>query len=112
MSMYEVDEYTTADGTCPFKEWLCNLKDKRAQAKLLIRLDRVSLGNLGDWKPLEDIPGIFEMRDHSGPGYRIFFHFVTKSKLLILTGSVKKNQNRAIAKATQYLSDYERKTKS
>ncbi len=59
--MYDVDEYTTNNGKSPFKEWLGNLKDKRAQVKLLLRLDRASLGNLGDWKPLEDVPGIFEM---------------------------------------------------
>ncbi|MGR3318260.1 MAG: type II toxin-antitoxin system RelE/ParE family toxin [Candidatus Anammoxibacter sp.] len=110
--MFEVEEYTTDDGKCPFKEWLHSLKDKRAQAKLFIRMDRAHLGNLGDWKPLEDVSGIFEMREHSGPGYRIFFNFVTKKKLLILTGSAKKNQNRAIVKAKSYLADYERRAKS
>lgn len=110
--MYDVEEYVTDNEKSPFKEWLCSLKDKRAQAKLFIRLDRAHKGNLGDWKPLEDIPGIFEMREHFGPGYRIYFNFVTRKKLLILIGSTKKDQNRTIAKAMEYLADYKRRKKS
>ena len=109
---YEVEEYTTKNGKCSFKQWLHSLKDKRVQAKLLIRLDKAHLGNLGDWKHLEDASGIFEMREHYGPGYRKFFNFVSKKKLLILTRSVKKKQNSAIVKAKEYLADYERKAKS
>ncbi|MFZ1429393.1 MAG: hypothetical protein WAS21_21780 [Geminicoccaceae bacterium] len=42
----------TEDGRSPFGEWLGGLKGRRAQARILARLDRVQLGNLGDWKSL------------------------------------------------------------
>jgi putative component of toxin-antitoxin plasmid stabilization module len=45
---YEVEEYQTAEGKKPFSEWLSSLSDTRAQAKVLARINRASLGNFGD----------------------------------------------------------------
>ena len=100
--MYEVEEYTTNDGKSPLRKWLHSLKDKRAQAKLFIRLDRVYLGNFGDWKDIKGAKGIFEMREHYGPGYRIFYTVVSKKVVLLLAGSCKNDQERTIAKAKEY----------
>ena len=66
--MYEIEEYVAEDGTSPFAERLEGLKDTRARMRLLARLDRASLGNLGDWSALSDAEGIAELRDHYGAG--------------------------------------------
>jgi putative addiction module killer protein len=52
-----------------FDAWLSNLKDQRAVAKIVSRVERLGLGNAGDVQPLGE--GISEMRIHHGPGYRI-----------------------------------------
>ena len=104
--MYEIDEYVTADGRRPFGEWLAGLRDRRAQARLLSRLDRVQLGNLGDWKALPGTGGVAELRDPHGPGYRIYFGIVDGRFVLLLAGSTKRDQAAAIRRATTYLADY------
>lgn len=45
---FDIEYYVTGDGIFPFKEWLDNLRDVSARAKIRIRLDRARLGNLGD----------------------------------------------------------------
>lgn len=107
--MYEVEEYFTEAGECPFEEWLEGLRDIQAKKKILGRIARVRCGNLGDWKSLENAQGIFEMRIHFGPGYRIYFGFVGKTVILLLAGSDKGDQGRVIAKAKQYWDDYQRR---
>jgi putative addiction module killer protein len=109
--MYEIEEYVTETGESPFAEWLKGLQDKNAQSKILKRIDRAWLGNLGDWKSLENAKGVFEMREHYGAGYRIFFSFVGKKVILLLAGSDKREQDRAITRAKQYLEDYQRRIK-
>lgn len=56
--------------TDKFNTWLLGLKDGIAHRRLLARLRKVSLGNLGDVKPVGS--GVFEMREHFGPGWRMY----------------------------------------
>jgi putative addiction module killer protein len=109
--MYEIEEYVTEDGTSPFTDWLQGLKDTRTRMRLLARLDRASLGNLGDWKALSDAEGIVELRDHYGPGYRLYVSFVGRKIILLLGGSTKRDQRRTIRSAVAHLADYKRRTK-
>ena len=109
--MYEIEEYVTADGKVPFSDWLLGVKDKRAQAKVHARIRRPSLGNFGDWKPITGAKGVFEMREHYGPGYRIFYSVIGNKIVLLLIGSEKKDQDKAITKAAAYLVDYEERAK-
>lgn len=67
----EIRNYITSDGRVPFKEWLDSLHDKKVQSVILNRLNRVQLGNFGDCKHLGE--GIYELRIHYGPGYRVYF---------------------------------------
>ncbi len=46
------------------------------------------------------------MREHYGPGYRIFCTLVGKKLIVLLVGSSKKDQKKAIAEAKKYLADY------
>ena len=54
-----------------FARWLGRLRDARARARILVRLESARLGNLGDSKSVGG--GVREMRVHVGPGYRLYF---------------------------------------
>ncbi len=109
--MLEILEYVTADGKKPFANWLLSLKDKKAQAKIRSRISRASLGNFGDWKSLEGAGGIYKMREHYGAGFRIYYKVIGNKIILLLAGSTKQDQQRAISKAKEYIVDYEKRTK-
>ena len=108
--MYELLEYVTETGSRPFREWLDGLRDRQAKRRLLARLTKVELGNLGDWKAIDGTPGLFELREHFGPGYRIYYAVIGQQILLLLAGSDKSDQSRVILRAKAYLDDYERRT--
>jgi putative addiction module killer protein len=63
--------YQTANGNEPFGDWLASLADRRARISIKKRLNRVELGNLGDYQSVGD--GVFEFRIDYGPGYRVYF---------------------------------------
>ncbi|MDA3934636.1 MAG: type II toxin-antitoxin system RelE/ParE family toxin [Gammaproteobacteria bacterium] len=83
--------------TADFADWLDQLQDARAKARILIRLRRLGLGNIGDWKPVRD--GISELRLDYGPGYRIYFTRRGKTVIILLAGGTKKSQSRDIRRA-------------
>ena len=49
-----------------FAAWFRNLRDRRARAQIQVRIDRLSLGNPGDAKPVGE--GVSELRIDYGPG--------------------------------------------
>jgi putative addiction module killer protein len=69
--MIEIREYITPEGTSPFGEWLLNLRDRKAKAKVVARLDRVAAGNFGAHKYLRK--GVSELRLAYGKGIRIYY---------------------------------------
>lgn len=82
-----------------FADWLDGLKDRNTRVRLIRRLERAECGALGDVAPVGD--GVSEMREHFGPGWRMYF--VQRGPLLIvmLGGGNKSNQSRDIATARQ-----------
>ena len=54
-----------------FVKWLASLKDRRARARVLARIDRLEMGYFGDVRPVGE--GVSELRIFYGPGYRIYF---------------------------------------
>ena len=109
MKRYELEAYTTEDGKSPFQQWIDNMKDKTAKRKLYAKLRMASFGHFGDTKSIQDAKRIFEMREHYGAGYRIFYSIIENKVVLLLAGSSKKDQDRTIARAKEYLADYERR---
>lgn len=83
--------------TSQFDEWLSSLKDPKVKGRLVARLRKVQLGNLGDVKPVGE--GVFEMREHFGPGWRIYYTQRGKEIIILLGGGQKSTQNTDIAKA-------------
>ena len=80
-----------------FSEWLKGLKDRLARQRLIKRLRKVQLGNLGDVEPVGD--GVFEMREHFGPGWRMYY--VQHGELVIVMpgGGDKSTQQADIRRA-------------
>ena len=83
------------------------LKDKRGKARILSRLDSAALGNWGDCEFIAE--GVFEMRIHFGPGYRIYFGKYGDRIIILLGGSDKKRQASAIGKAQRAWVIFKRK---
>jgi putative addiction module killer protein len=83
--------------TPAFLKWLRGLRDIRARARIQIRIDRLSLGNPGDVKPIGE--GVTEMRIDYGSGYRVYFARRGGSLVLLLCGGDKTTQDDDIARA-------------
>ncbi|MEB3175328.1 MAG: type II toxin-antitoxin system RelE/ParE family toxin [Cyanobacteriota bacterium] len=101
----EIRRYIAEDGRIPFAQWLDSLQDLKAKARIAQRLDRVTLGNLGDYKPVGR--GVYELRIDYGPGYRVYFAQMGKTIILLLCGGDKKTQTRDIELAQRYWRDYQ-----
>ncbi len=76
---------------------LKGLGDKTAQRRLVARLRRASLGNLGDVKPVGK--GVVEMREHFGPGWRMYYVLRGDQLVVMLGGGAKSSQRKDIAVA-------------
>ena len=104
----EIRRYLTASGRDVFGEWLSKMKDVRTRAKIVARIDRLSLGNFGDCKSLRG--GLFELRIDWGPGYRVYYALVGRAYVLLLCGGDKRKQSSDIKRALEYLNDYRERT--
>ena len=100
----EIEIYKTSSGKYPFDAWFENLREIRTRAKILIRLDRLKLGNFGDCKTISN--GLSELRIHYGPGIRIYYSKIGSKIILLLIGGDKGSQINDIKKAKEYLIDY------
>ena len=80
-----------------FSAWLDGLKDRVTRLRLARRLDKAQRGNLGDVKVVGD--GVFEMREHFGPGWRMYYIQRDETLLIMLGGGEKSTQSNDIAKA-------------
>ena len=91
--MFEVRQTET------FKKWFKTLRDRRARARIDIRIKRISLGNLGDVKSVGK--GVFELRIDYGPGYRVYFIERNRIRIILLAGGKKSTQKQDITKAQE-----------
>ncbi len=84
--------------TNEFDKWFRKLKDRKAKAKILFRIQRIEeYGHFGDWKHVGN--GIKELRIDYGKGYRIYFTEKDKVVVLLLMGGDKSTQRKDIEKA-------------
>jgi putative addiction module killer protein len=109
---YEVAVYQTEAGEAPFQAWVKEVKDAKAKTIIVSRLERAAGGLFGDWKAIAGARGLCEMRIHHGPGYRIYYSVIGQQIVLLLAGSTKQSQGKAIAAAKAHLEDYSRRTKA
>ncbi len=86
-----------------FDKWLKGL-DNKARAKVLVRVERLGIGNPGDVAPVGE--GVSEMRIHSGPGYRVYFK-QRSDTITLLCGGDKGSQDADIRQAKAIASELE-----
>jgi len=80
-----------------FKRWLIKLKDKAAAMRINARIQRMVLGNLGDYKNVGG--SLLEARVHCGAGYRLYFIHQGAEVIVLLCGGDKSSQQKDIANA-------------
>jgi len=85
-----------------FDKWLRKLKDLKAKAKILFRIQRIeSDGHFGDCKPVGD--GIREFKINYAKGYRVYFKETDGKIIILLIGGDKSTQQKDIEKAKEIL---------
>ena len=80
-----------------FDAWFAGLRDGLTQRRLVARLRKVSLGNLGDVKSVGD--GVYELREFFGPGWRMYYIEQGDVLIVMLGGGSKVTQTRDIKRA-------------
>ena len=80
-----------------FAKWVDGLKDIRARARILVRIERLAAGNPGNVRPVGE--GVSELRVDYGPGYRVYYTQRGRSVVILLAGGEKRTQAKDIKTA-------------
>ncbi len=102
---YKLRHYLTEDNSDVIIEWLLALDDRQAVSRIIRRLDRVRFGNFGDHTSVGE--GVWELRIHYGPGYRVYYCFEGDTIVLLLVGGDKDTQVEDIKTAKNRKTNYE-----
>jgi putative addiction module killer protein len=90
-----------------FDAWLHGLRDGLTQRRIVARLRKATAGLLGDVKPVGD--GVYEMREHFGPGWRLYYTQQGNVLIVMLAGGTKSSQQTDIALAQDLAKQLENK---
>jgi putative addiction module killer protein len=82
-----------------FMAWFRGVRDRQAKARIMVRIDRLSLGNPGDVRPVGE--GVSELRIDYGPGYRVYFLQQGTKVVVLLAGGDKRTQSQDIGIALE-----------
>jgi putative addiction module killer protein len=80
-----------------FARWVDGLRDIRARARVLARIERLAAGNAGDVAPVGE--GVSELRIDYGPGYRVYFKKRGRRLIILLAGGDKSTQSKDVRAA-------------
>jgi putative addiction module killer protein len=103
MKPIKIVVYETKGGKKPFDKWFDDL-DGQIQRIIAVRTDRMSVGNFGDCFFLRE--EVWELRIHFGAGYRVYFGKHGNTLVIVLSGGLKKSQEKDIDKAIAYWKSY------
>lgn len=67
-----------------FRDWINDLRDRKARLRIDDRLRRLASGNAGDTRSVGG--GVRELRFHFGPGYRIYYMWRDGVLIILLNG--------------------------
>lgn len=73
-----------------YAQWIDNLRDLQARARVQVRIERLAAGNPGDVKAVGE--GVSELRIDYGPGYRVYFTKRGREVVILLAGGDKTTQ--------------------
>ena len=88
--------------TVEFDKWLRKIRDIRAKAKILIRIQKLENDeHFGDCESVGD--GIRELKINFAKGYRVYFKEQDGKIIILLIGGDKSTQQQDIEKAKEIL---------
>jgi len=94
--MYSIEK------TVEFDKWLRKLKDLRAKAKILFRIQKIENDeHFGNCEPVGD--GIRELKIDYAKGYRVYFKESDGKIIILLIGGDKSTQQEDIERAKEIL---------
>lgn len=108
MAAVRVCEYVDGEGRSAYAEWFSSL-NAVAAAKVAAALYQLASGNFSNVKGVGG--GVFERRIDFGPGYRVYFGKEGSTLVILLGGSAKQRQQKAIVDAHARWNDYRRRKK-
>lgn len=86
--------------TTDFDKWFRKLKDLRAKAKILVRIQKLEKEeHFGDCEPVGN--GIRELQINYAKGYRVYFKEMDGKIVILLIGGGKSTQQKDIEKAKE-----------
>ena len=88
--------------TGAFENWLKKLRDQRAKAAIVSRIERMEDGNFGDYRSVGG--GVSELRINVGKGYRAYYTIRRNTEAILLCGGDKASQQQDIKLAQQLAS--------
>ncbi len=89
--------------TVVYARWFNSLRDRKARARIDVRVRRLSLGNPGDVKAVRE--GVSELRIDYGPGYRVYYTQRGQRLIVLLAGGDKHTQKQDIKRALEIARD-------
>jgi len=104
----KLEEYIREHGDNPYQAWFNGL-DAQAAAKVTVAKTRLELGNTSK---IEWFRGIGEFKIDWGLGYRIYLAKDGETLIILLGGSTKKGQQKAIDQAVALHDEYKARKKA
>jgi putative addiction module killer protein len=80
-----------------YRDWINDLKDRAARARIQMRVDRLAHGNPGQHRNLTY--GVSELKIDIGPGYRVYYTERNGELIILLAGGDKSTQQQDIKTA-------------
>lgn len=87
-----------------FNKWLLRLKDHKAKARILIRIDRLGIGHFGTVNAVGE--GVSELKIDVGKGYRVYYIQRGAELVVLLCGGEKSSQSSDIKLAQKMAKDW------
>ena len=96
----EIRYFLARNGDAPAEIWLESLRDRKTRSVIRARLDRLEQGNPGDHRYVGE--GVYELRIHFGPGWRVYYAEEGEQIVVLLCGGDKSSQPKDIDRAQHY----------